>query len=123
MSFYFFRAQRLRRSEANVERLAPQPAVPPFGGRVRSGGSSRRTLRGRGAGDGGRDDARLHRRRGGRRRGRGLRLAHVAKADGALREQLGDQLGKDAAMAEEELGSLTPLVPGGSGQSSSRAWS
>lgn len=100
LPFYLFGAQRLRRSQANVERLAPQPAVSPFGGRVGGGGSgtSWRSLGGRGIGDGRRDDARLHRGGGGRRQGRGLRLAHVAKTDGALRaEQLENQLGQLAS--------------------------
>lgn len=101
LSFYFFGAQRLRRSEANVEGLAPQPAVSPLGGRVRSSGDSRRSLGGRRVGDGRRDDARFHGGRGGRRLGGGLRLVHIAKTDGALWGQTENQSGKNTRQWEK----------------------
>lgn len=94
LSFYFLGTQRLRRSKTNVERLAPQPAVSSFGCRVRSCGGSWQTLRGRGVGDSSRDDARLHRGRGGRKLEGGFRLVNVAKTDGTLRGQMENQLGK-----------------------------
>lgn len=86
LSFNLFRAQRLRRSQPDIEGLAPQFAVAPFASGSGSRGNPWHGHGGAGVGDRCRDDARLY---GGgrcrRRRRRGcLRLIHVTEADGAL---------------------------------------
>lgn len=93
LAFNLLGAQRLRRSQLDVERLAPKFAVAPLASGGGSRGSPRRSHGRARAGDRCRGDARLDgggrrwKRRRSRRRGRShLRLVHIPKTDGALME-------------------------------------
>lgn len=95
LSFNLPWAERLRRSQPDVERLAPKFTVAPLAGGSRSRANPRRSHGRARAGDRCRDHTRLcaggrwrwRRRRRRRRRRSYLRLIHVPETDGALQKQ------------------------------------
>lgn len=89
LSFYLFWAQRLRCSQSDVKRLAPELAVTALG----SWGCCRRNPCRSHRWGGGRvgnrrwDNTCLHCRGGERRMGGSLHLTHITKTDGALQRK------------------------------------
>lgn len=93
LSFYLFWAQRLCRSQSDVERLTPELAVTTFGGWGHCRGNPCCSHGGGRVGDCRRDNARLHCRGRGRRMNGSLHLTVITKTDGALQRR---EVGKPA---------------------------